>query len=232
MGFPLTEFLSFGGRYSLSRDKITLDQDTFYTNGECDPLKAGKYICDEIGKHTSSVLGWSTVFDNTDGIHPTRGRRIVFSQDLAGLGGDVKYLRSRVDGTQWRDFGGGWIFSLHGEGGYIHPGKDAPGVGQDAIRLNDRFFGPQLRGFDIRGIGPRVQRVRYDIEGNVTDEIRASDALGGRAYYMGRAEMEIPVSSALKGYGLRPSAFIDIGSLWKITKPELVDVILSLSKDM
>ena len=42
---------------------------------------------------------------------------------------------------------------------------------------------------------------------------------------MGRAELEIPVSSALKGYGLRPSAFVDIGSLWKITKPELVDVI-------
>jgi outer membrane protein insertion porin family len=225
MGFPLTEFLSFGGRYSLSRDKITLDEDTFYTNGKCDPLKAGKYICDEIGKFTSSVLGWSTVFDNTDGIHPTRGSRVVISQDLAGLGGDVKYLRSRVDGTRWRDFGGGWIFSLHGEGGYIHPGRDNPKAGQDAIRLNDRFFGPQLRGFDIRGIGPRVQRVPYDIEGNVTDEIRSSDALGGRAYYMGRAELEIPVSSALKGYGLRPSAFVDIGSLWKITKPDLVDVI-------
>src|ERR1044072_486394 len=60
-GFPLTEFWSFGTRYQLSLDNITLDKSTFYTNGECDPLKAGRYLCDEIGKRTTSLLGYSTV---------------------------------------------------------------------------------------------------------------------------------------------------------------------------
>jgi outer membrane protein insertion porin family len=138
----------------------------------------------------------------------------------------VKYLRTRVDATKWKGFGGGWVFSIHGEGGYIHPLQKSPGEGRDAIRLTDRFFGPQLRGFDIRGIGPRIQRVPYNSDGTLaTDEAKITDALGGRAYYMGRLELEFPTSSGLRSVGLRPSAFIDVGSLWSITKPILTDVV-------
>ena len=234
-GFPLTEFWSFGTRYQLSVDKISLNKSTFYTdpdgaNGplepQCDPLKAGRYLCDEIGTRTTSLLGYSTVFDNTDAIRPTRGQRLTFSQDFAGLGGNVKYIRTRADGTKYKGFGGGWVFSVHGEGGYIHPLQSSPGEGRDAVRLTDRFFGPQLRGFDIRGIGPRIQRIPYNADGTLaTDEAKITDALGGRAYYMGRLELEFPTSSGLRSVGLRPSAFIDVGSLWKITKPILTDVV-------
>jgi outer membrane protein insertion porin family len=41
---------------------------------------------------------------------------------------------------------------------------------------------------------------------------------------MGRVELEIPVSSNIKSLGFRPSAFIDMGSVFKITKPNLVDI--------
>jgi outer membrane protein insertion porin family len=246
-GFPLTEYMTFGGRYVLSRDKITLDRGTFYTDPDlvldpdgngplagsdgpapfaCDPLKAGKYLCDEVGARTTSLIGYSTIFDNTDGIHPTRGARVILSQDLAGLGGNVKYLRTRGDATKYHSFGGGWIVSAHAEGGYIHPGQDSKGAGRDPIRLTDRFFGPQLRGFDIRGIGPRIQRIPYDVSGALAqDQARITDALGGRAYYLGRIELEIPISASLRGMGLRPSTYIEAGSLFKLTQPELTDVI-------
>src|SRR5262249_31945707 len=99
LGFPVTEFTSFGMRYTLTNDKITLDRSTFFTDPDgtgpdpavCDPLKAGRYLCDEVGTHLTSLLGYSAIFDNTDGIHPTRGRRMILSQDFAGLGGDVRY---------------------------------------------------------------------------------------------------------------------------------------------
>jgi outer membrane protein insertion porin family len=55
-------------------------------------------------------------------------------------------------------------------------------------------------------------------------QARITDSIGGRAYYMGRLELEFPISSGLKSLGLRPSAFVDIGSLWKITQPPLVNV--------
>src|SRR5206468_12640607 len=108
----------------------------------------------------------------------------TFSQDFAGLGGDVRYIRTRADATKYHGFGGGWIFSIHGEGGYIKALQSSPGPGRDAIRLTDRFFGPQLRGFDIRGLGPRIQRVSYDDTGALTGKPQTTDALGGKAYYM------------------------------------------------
>jgi outer membrane protein insertion porin family len=82
-----------------------------------------------------------------------------------------------------------------------------------------------MRGFDIRGIGPRVVRTPYNLDGTLNDEgNQTSDALGGRAYYMARAEIEIPTSAGIRSLGLRPSAFIDAGSVWKLKKPDLTNI--------
>ena len=237
MGFPLSEYWGFGSRYTLTQDKVTLDS-SYYTDPDgtgplpavCDPFKVGRYLCDEVGTHLTSLVGISTLYDDTDGIRPTRGQRLTFSEDFAGLGGDVRYLRTRVDGTKYKSIGGGWILSAHAEGGYIHALQSSPGPGRDAIRLTDRFFGPDLRGFDIRGIGPRVVRTNYDLSGNLVpltgnNNNQVVDALGGKAYYMGRIELEFPTSSTLRSVGLRPSAFIDIGSLFSLTKPPLIDIL-------
>ena len=239
MGFPLSEYWNFGGRYTLTQDKISLDKGSFYSdldgNGtlECDPDRAGRYLCDEIGTRLTSLLGYSTLFDDTDGIRPTRGQRLTFSQDFAGLGGDVRYIRTRADATKYRAVGS-FVLSLHGEGGYIKALQSAPGPNRDAIRLTDRFFGPQLRGFDIRGLGPRIQRINYvcttttNGSCSVIDpgtKAQTTDALGGKAYYMGRLELEFPTNSTLRSVGLRPSAFIDVGSLFDITRPVLANTV-------
>ena len=232
-GFPLTEYWTLGTRYSLVQDKISLDRKSFFTDPDgtgplpstCDPLKAGQYLCDEVGTRITSLIGYSTVYDNTDGIRPTRGQRLVLSQDVAGLGGDVKYVRIRGDATKYKSLGGGFVFSAHAEGGYIRALQSAPGEFRDPIRLTDRFFGPQLRGFDIRGIGPRVQRVPYNADGSLaTDQARITDALGGKTYYMGRLELEFPTGPALRSAGLRPSIYADAGSLFNITQPKLQNI--------
>jgi outer membrane protein insertion porin family len=241
----VTEYISFGTRYSLVQDNLTLDKDLFFTDPDfvpdpdgdgpltsttgpepfqCDPNRVGRYLCDELGKRITSSLGYTVAFDSTNGVRATRGQRIVFGQDFAGLGGDVKYLRTRGDATKYFGLPKGFVLSAHIEGGYIHALQSAPGPGRDAIRLNDRFFGAQLRGFDIRGIGPRIQRFRYvDTDGTLDTARRniVSDSLGGRAYYMGRVEVEFPTNSTLKNLGLRPSAFVDVGSVWGVTRPEL-----------
>jgi len=233
LGFPVTEFVSFGTRYSLSQDDITLDKSTFFedvdndptTPVECSPRLAGRYLCQELGKRITSSVGYTLAYDTTNGIRATRGERIILGQDFAGLGGDVKYLRSRLDATKYFLLPKGFVLSIHGEGGYIHPLQKAKDEGQDPIRISDRFFGPQLRGFDIRGIGPRIERRRFvsETELDSSNKNLVSDALGGRSYYMGRLEIEFPSTSALKNLGLRPSAFVDIGSVWKLTKPDLID---------
>jgi len=235
LGFPVTEYVQFGTRYSLVLDNITLDKNTFFIDPdgsgpkdlECDPNRAGRYLCDEIGNRITSSLGYTVAFDNTNGVRATRGQRLVFNQDFAGLGGDTRYLRTRFDATKYFRLPRNFILSAHAEGGYIHALQSSPGPGRDAVRLNDRFFGPQMRGFDIRGIGPRVRRTPYDGEGNLERDSKnvVSDSLGGRAYYMGRLEVEFPTPAGLKSAGLRPSAFIDVGSVWGLTTPNLTDRI-------
>lgn len=234
-GVPITEYMSLALRYSLNLDDVTLDEDTYYTNGACDPLRAGRYLCDAIGKRTTSSLGYSLIYDNRDNrIRATRGHSLSLSQDFAGLGGSVKYVRTRFNGNKYWNLGSGFIFSISAEGGYIHSlegeRRDAAGDVVDKIRLTDRFFlgNPQIRGFDIRGIGPRVKRYYLTRDPDTGQYVRSSgnnnngtdDALGGRIYYLARGEVEIPLGSGAREMGLRPSVFVDVGAVGGLRDPK------------
>lgn len=225
LGVPLTEYWSLALRYGLSYDQIKLDQSTYYTNGMCDPAIAGRYLCDSLGNFWISSAGYSLVYDTLNNrVRPTAGMRAVFSQDFAGLGGDVKYLRTRGEAAKYTNLGSNFILTTSAEGGYIF------GLGQD-IRLVDRFFlgQPQMRGFDIRGVGPRIRRTSYDVSAIPAQlyadrDYQQDDALGGNAYYKATAEIEIPLGSGARELGLRPSVFVDVGSVFKVKKPtNLVD---------
>ncbi len=226
-GVPLTEYWTLALRYGLSNDDVSLDRQTFFINNQCSPLLAGRFLCDAIGNRIVSSLGYSIVYNDLDNnIRPSRGRRLVFSQDFAGLGGDVQYLRSRIDADRFWNLGSGFIFGLSAEAGYIHSFENRGGAGVDDVRLTDRFFlgEPQIRGFDIRGVGPRVLRIPYITGTNelVTDRRQISDdAIGGRAYYLGRAELEIPLGTGARELGFRPSIFIDAGAVFGVTDPVL-----------
>jgi outer membrane protein insertion porin family len=124
-----------------------------------------------------------------------------------------------------------FILNIGGEAGNIF------GWGGSDVRLVDRSFlgEPRFRGFGIRGVGPRVLRYFRDgIDTDLTtpgiqdtlivDRDRAQDdAIGGQNYYLGRAEVEIPLGSGGAELGLRPSIFVDVGALWSVTKPDLID---------
>jgi outer membrane protein insertion porin family len=51
----------------------------------------------------------------------------------------------------------------------------------------------------------------------------SDDALGGRAYYFGKLEAQLPLGNAVKELGIRPSIFLDVGSVFGTKKPELID---------
>jgi len=240
MGVPVTEFISAAARFGVSRDEVTLDRNTYFydPNGTgvldtCDALIAGRYLCDAIGNRTTSTIGYSLVYDNLNNyIRPSRGQRVIFSQDFAGLGGDVRYLKTRVEGSKYWSLGRGFIGSIAIEAGHIVSFERDRGAGIDKVRLIDRWFlgEPQIRGFDIRGIGPRVTRTPYitTTTNGVTTQTLATDrnqisddALGGRYYYRGRAEVEIPLGAGARELGLRPSIFLDVGAVWGVRSPIL-----------
>ncbi len=244
-GVPINEFLFGQLRYSLSLDNITLDRNSFFSDPDgagplgltCDPILASRFLCEAVGKNTTSSLGYTLAYDDRDNrLRPTRGQSFAFSQDFAGLGGNVRYLRSRLNANKyWKVNDGGFVFSLSAEGGYVQPFKKINGVKD--VRLTDRFTlgEPQIRGFDIRGVGPRVQRIFFT--GSVVNGVAVNtpqldrnqiqdDAIGGKAYYLARAELEIPLGSGAKELGLRPSIFVDAGAVWGLKRPVLQTVQL------
>ena len=220
-GFPITEFWAASLRYGLSFENITLDPTTFFTNGACDPLLAGRYLCEAIGKRTISSVGYSIIYNNVNNPRrPSAGQRFSVSQDVAGIPIGVKYVRTRTNyDWYYALFGSGFVLNLGGEAGYI------TGYGGQDVLLTDRFFlgQPQMRGFNIRGVGPRVLRQPFDANGvPITNRNQVSDdALGGKAYYLARAEIQVPLGSSGEELGLRPSIFADIGAVWNVRTPAL-----------
>jgi outer membrane protein insertion porin family len=238
-GVPLSEYMSLIGSYVLNYDQVTLDQNLFFSdvNGdgirECDPLLAGRFLCDTIGNRLSSIVGLSLNYNSLNSrIRPTRGRTVSLSSEFAGLGGDVRYVRFRGRAQQfWNVGNSGFIFSVLAEGGTIIPWQERTGEGVDDVLLTDRFFlgEPQFRGFAIRGVGPRILTQRY-VPGTDGEPVLITarnqtrdDAIGGRNYYLGRAELEIPLGSGARELGLRPSIWADIGALWGVETPVLQD---------
>ncbi len=162
----------------------------------------GRSFQESIGRRYQSIVGVTLRTDTRNSfIRPTRGKSFSISQDFAGLGGDVKYLRTRVNTDNYWTPWPGWTFRASAEGGFIE------GLGQSVL-LADKFYigGPRIRGFDVAGIGPR------DFSGTTTGR---TSSLGGTAFYIGRAELFFPLGDAALESGINASIFLDAGSLFR-----------------
>jgi outer membrane protein insertion porin family len=193
LGFPLTERSSLQLRYTFRNDDVR----TF--------LGAANPIALQSGERLTSVAGYTLGWDRrNDTLAPTNGFVVTFDQDFAGLGGDVRFLRSQFDGIVYRPLIPRFIASLSGSAGYIDP------WGGDEVRINDRFFkgGATFRGFETAGMGPRIV-----IADPTTGEIvRSGDALGGQFFAIGTAELSFPLGLP-EEYGIRGALFSDFGYL-------------------
>ncbi|HYG26842.1 MAG TPA: outer membrane protein assembly factor BamA, partial [Caulobacteraceae bacterium] len=190
LGFPLTQNASMSLRYTLRSDEVVID-DSFCPTGSTAPL------CLQRGSNVTSLLGYGLRLDRrNDPIRPTRGYFADLTQDFAGVGGDVNYLRTEADGGWYWGFNKDFIFSATGTAGYIE------GWGGDPIRINDRFYkgGNTFRGFETAGIGPR------DVSG------QRNDALGGKLYAIGSFELTVPTFLP-EQYGIKAALFSDFGTL-------------------
>lgn len=241
VGVPLTEYMTALGRYTFNIDEITLAEDQYFADFDgdgirtCEPLLAGRYLCDALGRRTTSMLGLSLIYSTLDSrFRPTRGENATVNLDFAGLGGSNRYARITADAAKYWNLGSGFILSVRGQGGYIKGLRDR-GEGQDDVLLTDRFFlGEQqgMRGFDVRGVGPRVVRRFYlpaEQEGVIppltplNSRGTVDDALGGKAMYLASTELEIPLGSGARELGLRPSLFVDAGAVFDVTRPQLTN---------
>ncbi|MDP3856022.1 outer membrane protein assembly factor BamA [Phenylobacterium sp.] len=189
--FPLTVSSRMSTRYTLRSDDVQID------NSLCSAGLVSLSLCAQRGKFITSLVGYTYLYDRrNDPINPTRGFRFDVSQDLAGVGGDVNYLRTEATAGWYHGFNKTFVLSVTGSGGYI------TGWSDDTIRINDRFYkgGNNFRGFETAGIGPR------------DTNLNRTDALGGRAYAIGSVELTVPTFLP-EQYGIKAAVFTDFGTL-------------------
>ena len=191
LGFRLTEFTTLQARYALRQESV----DCSATLAQSNPQ-----LCQQGNNRLSSVLGYTFGWDRRNHpITPTGGFDMFLTQDFAGIGGDVKYLRTELRASTYRGLFKDVIATAKISGGYI------TGWGGDSVQINDRFFkgSRTFRGFDNAGIGPRALLV--DEQGLA---VRRLNALGGNAYGHAVAEVSFPLVASLLG-----SVFIEAGTV-------------------
>ena len=185
LGWNYTDDFAQYLRYTLKEDKISnVDRN------------ASIYIKEEEGRYSNSSIGQTMVYDKRDSaINPKEGYYLSFGNDVAGLGGDEKYLK--FDGKAYKYFtlADYYTFKLFINGGYI------TGYGDENVRLSNRYYlgGSTLRGFEFAGIGARDKFTK--------------DALGGNWMIYSGAEMSFPIG--LDEVGVRGRTFVDMGILGK-----------------
>ena len=186
-GFPLGEDLFFDTKYSLTRDEIyDVDMNT-----------ASLSVQQAVGENLVSLVGYTLTYNTLDNqLKPTEGIRATFSQELAGLGGDVNYLRSQASASTYYQFMPKIVGSLRASGGHIEPWN-----GQE-VRILDAFFkGSDLvRGFERSGLGPR--------------DAATGDALGGTTFFGTAAEVRFPFYGIPEEFGVSGAAFVDAGTVF------------------
>ncbi|MDX2238815.1 MAG: outer membrane protein assembly factor BamA [Hyphomonadaceae bacterium] len=218
-GFPITETTSMGLTYTLLHDDTEIDDilvdadaNSATTNDlvdQCDTSYIYRpVLCDQEGTFLTSVFGYSFNWDRrNDPVEPTRGFDFQLSQDFAGLGGDVNYLRTETETGVYYGILPGLVARARLNAGYIFGWND------DEVRINDRFFkgGSSFRGFDVAGLGPRLITVQTDASGGPPSIIEG-DALGGNAYAIGTFELEFPTGLP-EQFGLGAALFAEVGTL-------------------
>lgn len=193
LSFPLSLNSRGSLLYTIRDDDVQID-DTL-----CDPAAQvlSFSLCSQRGAFITSLIGYGYRLDHrNDPIRPTRGFTVGLNQDFAGVGGDVKYVRTEGDAAWYHGFNKDFILSVTGSAGFVG------GWGGDHVRINDRFYkgGTTFRGFETAGIGPR------DLSFGRTD------ALGGKAYAIGSVELTIPTYLP-EQYGIKAALFSDFGTV-------------------
>ncbi|HEV7457695.1 MAG TPA: outer membrane protein assembly factor BamA [Roseococcus sp.] len=173
---------------------------------------SSRFVLEQAGTTILSQVSQTLTYDVRDNpLDTRRGYVIRLGNDVAGLGGDVAYLRTRLDGALFLpleqllgdpDF----VLSISGSFGILNSFDSGR-----RDRIVDRFFlgGENLRGFAVAGAGPR--------------DLASRDALGGRLMWTQSTELRfpLPVPSEI---GLVGRAFVDVGSLSRtVTGPGIGD---------
>lgn len=205
LGYQFNEHLSQAWTYSI------VHRDVYDVNTD-----ASIYVLDQRGQSLLSQIGQTLTLDYRDSrIDPHTGFVTRLGTDFAGIGGDARYVRTKLDGSYYipleRYFGDpDWVLALSAGTGYLFQ------LGRTE-KIIDRFFlgGDNLRGFQSGGAGPHAVP-------NAT--FTSSDSVGGRFIWTQTTELRFPLPIS-PDLGLTGRAFVDVGALSVVNRLVNQDVL-------
>ncbi len=188
LGWSFTDHLSQSVNYTL------VDRDVYNIQPG-----ASFFITQQAGYSLLSQIGQTIALDYRDSrIDPHSGFLVRLGTDIAGLGGDSDFIRTKVDGAYYipldRFTGNSdWGIALTAGAGYLYNENQQE-------RIIDRFFlgGDNLRGFQSGGAGPH--------------DATTGDSLGGRFIWTQSTELRFPLPIS-PDIGLSGRTFVDVGGL-------------------
>ena len=185
LSHPFFEFWRWFVTYRLTQDDVSDIS-----------ASASSDLQQQEGKTLTSLIGGAVTWDTRDNVFaPTTGGRFSLTTDVAGLGGDNKFVKTVGEFAYFYPIFWGTILGGRVELGYGfgYAGKDLP--------LFQRFFlgGPNsIRSFKTRQVSP------VDSTGN---------RIGGTSEILFNIEHIIPLP-----FGIRLATFVDIGNVYGFTE--------------
>ncbi len=208
-GLPITEALStqFAYNYTSERYNFTpgCDENEDGTIDPGPPRECGisDILADAIENQspwTKSSVSGAIIFNTIDDLrNPREGIYANFTTEVAGLGGDARWVKLTGRGSYYHTLVEDYdiVAVLSGGAGHI--------IGDDNLRVFDMFQSDDrlIRGFKYNGIGP------YDFRGG-----RQREHLGGTTYFNASAELQFPLPVIPEGFGMRGAIFADAATLY------------------
>ena len=154
-GFQVQDFGRMFLNYSYEQSQV---KDLFIGLNNEELLQRNPFLADQLligegGRRTISKVAptyvWNTV---NDPIFPSTGKRFTASVDLAGLGGNTKFINPRLEAITYFQHTRRTSFGFRAQTEYIRP------YGNSLLPIFERLYlGGEysIRGFDLRTIGPR-----------------------------------------------------------------------------
>ncbi|MCY0094842.1 outer membrane protein assembly factor BamA [Hoeflea ulvae] len=196
IGAPITENLYFQTAFKFTQTEYS-DLATIASNPESNAISRTIANGGHDVASLSYTLAYSTLDDRT---LPREGISARVTQEFAGLGFDADYIKTTAKAS---------YFHMLSESADM-VGQFTAGAGNVVstsgnLRVFDHLFLGQetIRGFDTRGIGPRV----FDGSSYV-------GAAGGTTYFNGSVEVSAPMPMLSRDLGLRFNVFADAATLY------------------
>jgi outer membrane protein insertion porin family len=185
LSHPFLDFARWHLTYRLTRDKIS---DV--------SVDASETLKEEEGSRITSLVEGALSRDTRDNVFtPTRGSRASLILDVAGLGGDSKFVKVIGEASYFQPVIWGTVLAGRIEGGYGF------GLGDEELPLFERFYlgGPSsIRSRKFRQVSP------VDSSGT---------RIGGTSEVLFNLEYLIPLF-----FGVRFATFFDAGNVYGFTK--------------